>query len=221
MAERELIVAPSILAVWDRTGGDVKAVVQAAVAAEAAGAGWIHVDVMDGQFVPTLTFGPEMVKALAKKVKIPLDVHLMIEEPEKAVEEYVAAGAARVSFHPSATQDVRGCMELIEKAGAVAGLALDVNETLDTVEAYLPQAGQVLVMLVKAGLGGQEYRPELLEKVRNTRKMVGPDKCVVVDGGMNADTAPEALAAGANVVVAGNYIFGGNVRERVEKMAQV
>jgi ribulose-phosphate 3-epimerase len=93
-----------------------------------------------------------------------------------------------------------------------------INETLDTVESYLPQAGQVLVMLVKAGLGGQEYRPEMLEKVKNVRAKVGPGKCVVVDGGMNNVTAPQAVAAGADVIVAGSYVFAGNVGQRIEAL---
>ena len=104
----KVLIAPSILAVWDKSGGDMDAVVAAAMAVEKAGADWIHVDVMDGQYVPAFTFGPEIVKALKKKVKIPLDVHLMVEDPEQMIADYVKAGADRIVFHPSASHDVWG-----------------------------------------------------------------------------------------------------------------
>ncbi|MBI1309564.1 MAG: ribulose-phosphate 3-epimerase [Proteobacteria bacterium] len=207
------LVAASILAVWDASAGDIEACVAAAVAAEASGADWIHVDIMDGRFVPKITFGSEMVKALKKRVKIPLDVHLMVEEPGVQMEEYIRAGSDRITFHPSASRNPKGRLELLREAGVVAGLALNVGETLGRFEPFKGLVDQVLVMTVEAGRGGQAFLPSMLEKVKGVRAMVGPDLPLVADGGVNAETAAGAVAAGANVLVAGTALFKGDYGE--------
>lgn len=206
-----LKIAPSILAVWDKTGGDVGEVVLAARLAVKAGAEWIHVDVMDGVYVPAKTFGSEMVNAL-QGVGV-LDVHLMVDRPENVVESYLQAGADRVVFHPSASDNISGVLQTIADFGAVGGLALDAEEDVSWLAPWVENIDQslikqVLVMTVKAGAGGQAFREDLLEKVTEVRRLVGPNVSVVVDGGVNARTAPLCAAAGADCVVAGSAVFG-------------
>ncbi len=205
-----MIVAPSVLAVWDKTGGDYAAVVAAAKQALAAGADWVHVDVMDGVFVGAKTFGIEMVEALQGVG--PLDVHLMVERPELVVRDYVSAGADRVVFHPSASDDVGSTLRMIRDLGAIAGLALDVDEDVnwllpwfEPMEELLVE--QVLIMTVKAGAGGQAFKPDMLDKVRTVRRIVGPEVEIVLDGGINAKVSADCKAAGADAVVAGSAVF--------------
>ena len=205
-----LMVAPSVLAVWDKSGGDVGEVVHAARVARVAGADWIHVDVMDGKFVPAVTFGPEVVRALQGTG--PLDVHLMVERPEDVVQAYVRAGADRVVFHPRASDDVGGTLRKIAALGAVAGLALDVDEDVSWLEPWMDDpeqtlVQQVLVMTVKAGVGGQSFRDDMLGKINHVRRLVGPRVAVVVDGGVTPEHAPKCAAAGASCVVAGSAVF--------------
>ena len=205
-----MIVAPSVLAVWDKSGGDYGAVVAAAKHALAAGADWVHVDVMDGVYVPAKTFGVEMVEAL-QGIGV-LDVHLMVERPELVVREYVAAGADRVVFHPSASDDVGGALRAIRDLGAVAGLALDVDEDVSWLMPWFEPMGevlveQVLVMTVKAGAGGQSFRPDMLDKVKAVRRIVGPDVVVMVDGGVNGGVVADCREAGVDAVVAGSAVF--------------
>ncbi|RZK99169.1 MAG: ribulose-phosphate 3-epimerase [Rubrivivax sp.] len=206
-----MIIAPSVLAVWDKSGGDYGAVVMAAKQALAAGADWVHVDVMDGVYVPAMTFGVEMVEKLQGTGV--LDVHLMVERPELVVRDYVGAGADRVVFHPSTCDDVGSTLRMIRDLGAVAGLALDVDEDVSWLAPWFepmeePLVEQVLVMTVKAGAGGQAFRHDMLEKVRAVRRMVGPDVTIVLDGGVNANVVAECKAAGADAVVAGSAVFG-------------
>lgn len=205
--DKNVRVAPSILAVWDRTNGDYAACVTAAQAVEKAGADWLHVDVMDGQYVPAKTFGPEMVTRLKAGVKIPLDVHLMVNAPENVLQDYIDAGADRVVFHPSASDDVAGCLQKLLDAGVVAGLAIDADENVLLLAPFVDVVQQVLVMTVKAGAGGQGLRDDLLAKVGGVRALVGGDVPLVVDGGVKVENAARVVAAGADVLVAGSAVF--------------
>ncbi|HEX2859030.1 MAG TPA: ribulose-phosphate 3-epimerase [Alphaproteobacteria bacterium] len=204
---KHVMVAPSILAVWDRTNGDYAACVTAAQAVEKAGADWLHVDVMDGQYVPAKTFGPEMVEKLKGAVKLPLDIHLMVNAPERVIADYIAAGADRVVFHPSASDDVGGCLQKLVETGVVAGLAIDADENVLLLAPWVDVVQQVLVMTVKAGAGGQGLRDDLLAKVAGVRALVGKDVPLVVDGGVKVDNAARVVSAGADVLVAGSAVF--------------
>lgn len=199
------LVAPSILAVWDRTGGNYEAVAEAARGAMNAGADWLHVDVMDGVYVPAKTFGPEMVEKLRGTGL--LDVHLMVKSPELVVGDYVRAGADQIVFHPSVCADVGGTLRVIQDAGAIAGLALDTDEPIELLAPWADDVDQVLVMTVKAGAGGQSFMPAMLEKVKAVRLLVGPEVCIVVDGGVNPAVAQACWEAGVDCVVAGSAVF--------------
>jgi ribulose-phosphate 3-epimerase len=204
---KRVLVAPSILAVWDKSGGNYEACIEAAKVVEAAGADWLHVDVMDGQYVPAKTFGVEMVEKLKQVVKIPLDVHLMVNAPEDVLADYISAGADRIVFHPTASKAVGGCLEQLWKHRIVAGLAIDADENVLQLLPHLKLVQQVLVMTVKAGAGGQALREDLLAKVRGVRSLVGDDTPIVVDGGVKVENIGRVKAAGADVVVAGSAVF--------------
>ncbi|HEY2369427.1 MAG TPA: ribulose-phosphate 3-epimerase [Polyangiaceae bacterium] len=196
-------IAPSILSAdFARLGEEVRAV-------EAAGADVIHVDVMDGRFVPNITIGPPVVAALRKVTKLPLDVHLMIVEPEKYVEDFANAGADTILVHVEASPHLHRTLQSIRKLGKRAGAVLNPSTHESTLAYVMDVVDQVLVMSVNPGFGGQSFIREVLPKVRAIRAMIGKrDVDIEMDGGIAAGTIGPAAEAGTNVFVAGSAVFG-------------
>jgi len=201
-----ILVAPSILSAdFARLGEEVALV-------EKAGADWLHVDVMDGRFVPNITLGPPIVKALYKVTKLPLDVHLMIVEPEKYVEAFAEAGAATITIHIEACVHLHRALCHIKSLGKRAGVVLNPSTNEDTLKYVIDVVDQVLVMSVNPGFGGQSFLRSVLPKVAAIRTMIdqrGRPVDLEIDGGITKETAPEAIAAGARVLVAGSAVFNG------------
>lgn len=179
--------------------------------AQDGGASVIHVDIMDGHFVPNLTLGPPVVKSLRKVTELPLDCHLMIENPDRWAPGYAEAGAANVTFHVEAARDPVALAATLHAAGSLAGLAVDRDTPLEPYLELLPHFDTLLIMTIKAGFGGQDFIPELLDKVRLARREVRAGHLrlfIEVDGGIAADTIEAAAEAGADVFVAGTAVYG-------------
>ena len=204
MPQQPVRIAPSILS------ADFAALGQEIEAITKAGADWIHVDVMDGHFVPNLTIGPMVVKALRKHSQQPFDVHLMISPVDPLVPAYVDAGADVISFHPEAGPHVHRTIQLIKGLGRKAGAVLNPATPLSAIEHVLGDLDLVLVMSVNPGFGGQSFLPEAADKVARIRRMIeGRNIRIEVDGGVNVETAKRCIAAGADVLVAGTAVFTG------------
>jgi ribulose-phosphate 3-epimerase len=201
-------IAPSILSAdFARLGEDV-------AAAEAAGAEWIHVDCMDGHFVPNLTIGPPVVKALRRVTELPLDVHLMIERPDALLEAFAEAGADVLTVHQEATVHLHRTLQRIRDLGVRAGVSLNPATPVHVLDEVLPYVDLVLVMSVNPGFGGQRFIPTSTAKVAALRRALDErgltDVELEVDGGISPETAPEVVAAGATVLVAGAAVYGGS-----------
>jgi ribulose-phosphate 3-epimerase len=201
----KVLVAPSILSAdFGRLAEEVRAV-------EAAGADWIHVDVMDGRFVPNITIGPPVVRAVRAATTLPLDVHLMIVEPERYIGDFAAAGADWISVHVEASPHLHRTLQQIRAAGARAGVVLNPHTPEEAIRHVLADVDLILVMSVNPGFGGQRFIPSALAKLRALRGMIdaaGLDVALEVDGGIAPATARDVIAAGARVLVAGSAVFG-------------
>lgn len=185
---------------------------------------WVHIDVMDGVFVPNISFGFPVMKPIRKATRKCLDVHLMIVEPEKYVERFVQAGADIVTFHYEATYDPKGCIEAIRRAGAKAGISIKPATSADVLRDLLPMLDLVLVMSVEPGFGGQSFIPESMDKIASLRKMIeeqGTQTLIEVDGGISASNARAVYEAGADALVAGSAVFGvENPAAEIEKILE-
>ncbi|MGB8337187.1 MAG: ribulose-phosphate 3-epimerase [Desulfobacterales bacterium] len=199
------LIAPSILSAdFTRLGEEVQAV-------EAAGADWIHADVMDGHFVPNITFGPLVVAAVRKITRLPIDVHLMIESPDRYIQAFAEAGADWISVQVEACPHLNRAVQQIKEAGAKAGVVLNPSTPLSALDWVLEYADYVLIMSVNPGFGGQAFIGNSLEKIRRLRRMIGDRGLatrIEVDGGIKENNIAEVAAAGADVFVAGSAIFG-------------
>ncbi len=200
-------IAPSILSAdFSRLGEEVRRITE-------AGADYVHVDVMDGHFVPNITFGPQVMKAVRGASDLPFDVHLMISPADPYIEAFVDAGADILTVHPEAGPHVHRTLQLIKSFGRRAGISLNPGTPVSAVENLLDLADLVLVMTVNPGFGGQKFIEGQLRKIETLRRLIdqtGRTIDLEVDGGVNAETAPRAIAAGADVLVAGTAVFGGD-----------
>jgi len=197
-------LAPSILSAdFARLGEQIDEVAR-------AGADYIHVDVMDGHFVPNITIGAPVVASIRRVTSLPLDVHLMIEHPERYIFDFVKAGADIITVHVEASPHLLGTIQAIKKQGARAGVSLNPPTPLSAVDEFIHHVDLVLVMSVNPGFGGQSFLPETLPRIASMRKIIDsrrPGIALEVDGGINADNAPDIVEAGADVLVAGNSVF--------------
>lgn len=207
-----MILSPSILA------ADFGVLADQIKRAEKAGAKWLHIDVMDGHFVPNISFAMPVIKSIRKYTDMFFDVHLMITPPEKYIDDFINAGADGVTFHIEATENPDKCIELIRNRGKKVGISINPNTPVSAIEKYLDKVDMVLVMSVEPGYGGQKYIESVNEKISYVREKMGADFDIEVDGGINADNIDMVLNAGANIIVAGTAVFNDDIEGSVKEL---
>lgn len=210
----EIIISPSILSAdFVNLERDIKKV-------EQAGADWLHIDVMDGAFVPNITIGIPVVKAIKGITELVLDVHLMINNPEKYVEDFANAGADIITFHYEATKDkTKDVIDKIHSLGKKAGLSIKPNTPAEAIKDYIADCDLILVMTVEPGFGGQKFMPDCAEKLKYIKQLQSKEQYLQVDGGINAETGKICKDYGANSLVAGSYIFNSdNITEKINSL---
>jgi len=215
---KKIQISPSILSAdFSQLGNEIKRL-------EEGGADMIHVDVMDGHFVPNLTIGPPVIKELKKHSKIPFDVHLMISPVHRYIKDYALAGADIITIHPEATKNVGSSINLIKKLKKKVGLSLNPNSKIEIISKYLANIDLVLIMSVHPGFGGQKFIPKVLEKIKKLKKLKDKRKLkfdIEVDGGINFSNSKIVKDAGANILVSGTTVFkenNGNLKKNIETL---
>jgi ribulose-phosphate 3-epimerase len=208
-------ISPSILSAdFSILGDEIKNL-------EKAGADLIHVDVMDGHFVPNITMGPSIIKAIRKCTKLPFDVHLMISPVEKYIKAFVDAGSDIITLHPEATDNLKRAVQTVKSSGKKAGVSLNPKTPISALMDVINDIDLILIMSVNPGFAGQIFMSEVLLKVSELRKMINDKKLKIdieIDGGVNFETAPLAVKAGANILVSGTTIFSGSLKDNIQKL---
>lgn len=213
----QIKISPSILSCdFSEIGSEIKKL-------NNSGADLIHIDVMDGHFVPNLTFGPPVISKIRKCSKLPFDVHLMISPVEKYIQDYADAGADIITFHPEATDNIQRTIDVIKSCGKKVGISLNPETPSTVIENYLKEIDLILIMSVNPGFAGQKFMPEVLEKVKFFRSKIKNENLnidIEIDGGIDFKTAPLAIKAGANILVSGTTIFKGenNISENIKNL---
>ena len=209
-------ISPSILSAdFSKLGEEI-------IALEKAGADYIHIDVMDGHFVPNITIGPEVIKRLRPITKLTFDVHLMIEPVDDFIKDFAEAGADIITFHPEATEDLSKTIEIIKSFGKKVGVSLKPESSINLIESCLEKIDLILIMSVNPGFGGQKFMPEVLDKIKLLKNIVNEKKLSIdieIDGGINFDNSREAKDSGANILVSGSTVFkenNGNLEKNIK-----
>ena len=209
-------ISPSILSAdFSKLGEEI-------LALEKAGADYIHIDVMDGHFVPNITIGPEVIKRLRPITKLPFDVHLMISPVNNFIKDFANAGSDIITFHPEATENVSESIKLIKKFGKKVGISLKPNSKIDLIEDHLSEIDLILIMSVEPGFGGQKFMPEVLDKIKKLRNTINEEKLnidIEVDGGINFENSKKVKEFGANILVSGSTVFkehDGNLKKNIQ-----